>query len=261
MLKGYIKIFNRELPLYGLCFISGIAVAACVALLLIKKKKIEAFDLVCSAIYAVIGGLLGSKIMFVAVSWEEIRAYNLSFLEIIRGGFVFYGGLIGGVLGLLIYVKQFKLPMGDFFDVYATVLPLGHAFGRIGCFFGGCCYGMEMKHDGFFCVVYKNPYNALTPRGVPLLAIQLIEAGCLLICFAGMLTLFYRSKRLRGNLAEIYACAYAVLRFALEFFRGDKERGDFLFLSTSQWTSIVLILSVFLIRCIVYIKDKKKRGS
>lgn len=257
MSKGYISFLGREIPLYGLCFIAGVAMAACVATGLIKKKKIDGFDLAGSAVYTMIGAIVGSKLLFIAVSWEQIRAYNLSFLDVMRGGFVFYGGLIGGFAGLLIYVKQFKLNLRDFLDIYATVLPLGHAFGRVGCFLGGCCYGMEMSHECFLCVVYDNPYNALTPRGVPLLAVQLIEAACLAVCFAVMMILFYKAKPLRGKLAPIYACAYAVLRFTLEFFRGDKERGS-LYFSTSQWISLGILAAVV---GIALIKKIKNRGS
>lgn len=258
MSKGYITVFGKEIPLYGLCFIVGVAVAAIVAAGLIKKKKIDGFDLAGSAVYTMIGALVGAKLLFVAVSWEQIRAYHLSFLDVMRGGFVFYGGLIGGAAGLFIYVKQFKLPLADFLDIYATVLPLGHMFGRIGCFLGGCCYGMQMESECFLCVVYDEPYNALTPRGVPLLAVQLIEAFCLFVYFLVMLGLFYKAKPLSGCLAAVYASAYAVLRFTLEFFRGDKERGGFLSLSTSQWISLgILVLAVAVF--IVQQRKRKKR--
>ncbi|MBQ7879411.1 MAG: prolipoprotein diacylglyceryl transferase [Clostridia bacterium] len=258
MSKGYISVLGKEIPLYGLCFIAGVAMAACVATGLIKRRKIDGFDLAGSAVYTMIGALVGAKLLFIAVSWEQIRAYNLSFLEVIRGGFVFYGGLIGGAAGLLVYVKQFKLRLSDFLDIYATVLPLGHAFGRVGCFLGGCCYGMEMSSACFLCVVYDEPYNVLTPRGVPLLAVQLIEAACLVVYFVIMLVLFFKVKPLQGKLAPVYACAYAVLRFTLEFFRGDKERGGAFSFSTSQWISLAIFLTVAII---VMIKRMKNRGS
>ncbi len=256
MTKGYFNVFGKTIPVYGLCFMAGVALSALVAVGLIKKRKIDAFDLAGSAIYAMIGGLLGSKLLFVVVSWEQIRAYQLTFLQVMQGGFVFYGGLIGGALGLYIYIKQFRLPLLDFLDIYAVVLPLGHALGRVGCFLGGCCYGMQMPTDCFLCVTYDEPLNALTPRGVPLLAVQLIEAFFLICIFSLLLILFLKNKRLYGGLALVYAFAYAVLRFTLEFFRGDKERGGAFSLSTSQWISLGILMVVAVIVLIKNIQNR-----
>lgn len=254
---GYIDFFGKQIPSYGLCFVAGIAMSACVAAGLIKKRKIAGIDLTGSAVYTMVGAIVGAKLLFIIVSWEQIQAYNLSFLDVLRGGFVFYGGLIGGVAGLFIYIKQFKLKLADFLDIYATVLPLGHAIGRIGCFFSGCCYGMKMSTNCFLCVTYEHPQNALTPQGVPLLAIQLIEAFFLFLCFLLMLTLFLKAHKLKGRLAYMYACVYAILRFILEFFRGDKERGGAFRLSTSQWISLGILILMSAIWIISYKKEKR----
>lgn len=257
---GNISIFGREIPLYGICFVLGIAISACVGVWLIKKKKIERFDLAASAVYTMIGAMVGAKLLFVLVSIEQIIKYNLSFLDVMRGGFVFYGGLIGGILGLFIYTKQFKLKFLDFLDIYATILPLGHSLGRVGCYFSGCCYGMEVSSGSFMSVVYEKPNNALTPVGVPLLAIQLIEAILLIFLFALMLILFLKVEKLNGKLAFVYAIAYAITRFILEYFRGDKERGGLLGISTSQWISILIALvSISIIITLVLIKRKKEQ--
>ena len=256
-----IKIFNWELPLYGLLFFFGILLSATVAALICKRKKIELFDLVCSGVYSMIGAILGAKLLFLAVSLPDIielfeiyPAEDVLF-SIIKGGFVFYGGLIGGALGLLIYVKQFKLKLGTYIEVYAAVIPLGHAFGRVGCFFGGCCFGIE--YDGPLSHTYTVSANMATPLGVPLLPIQLIEAACLLLLFGGLMIAFFKGKDRPFLCARIYAIGYAVIRFALEFFRGDKDRGVAL-ISTSQWISLS-IAALVAILWIVHARRKKKK--
>ncbi|MBQ1928939.1 MAG: prolipoprotein diacylglyceryl transferase [Clostridia bacterium] len=252
----YINFFGRVIPVYGLLFFIGIFVAAAVAALICKKKSIDRYDVVCSAIYSMIGAGIGSKLLFILVSLRQIIELELTFEEIIRGGFVFYGGLIGGALGLLIYTKQFKLKTLPLFDLYAVVLPLGHAFGRVGCFFAGCCYGME--YHGPFSHTYTSSIGN-TPVGVPLFPVQLLESGLLVVLFIIGLIIYLKLNLPVGMQTALYACEYAVVRFTLEFLRGDSERGSFLYLSTSQWTSILVI--AFVIISVIIFKRKHHKVS
>ena len=245
-----INLFENVIPLYGVLFFLGIFFSVLVGLLLIKKSKIAFFDFVACAIYAMIGAILGAKLLFVAVSLEEILRLQLSFITIVKSGFVFYGGLIGGFFGVIIYTKQFKLKSIKFLDCFATVLPLGHAFGRIGCFYSGCCYGIP--YSGVFSHVYTNSNNYSTPIGIPLLPIQLIESSLLFVLFFMLLIIFIKCN-IKGLPSLLYAICYSVMRFILEFFRGDTIRGIFLGFSTSQWISIL----IFIITIIFIIKQKK----
>ena len=242
-----IFILGKEIPLYGLLYFTGIVIAGLVAIPLARKKQIDITDLVASAAYSVILGGIGAKVLFIIVSYEQIVFYKLSLMQILRGGFVFYGGLIGGLLGLVIYVKQFKRNMPHYFDVFAAVLPLGHAFGRIGCFFAGCCYGME--YHGPFSHTYTQT-EGLTPLGVPLFPIQLLEALLLATLSIVLIIVFFKFSNKNYLVTQVYIYSYAVIRFVLEFFRGDKERGAAFALSTSQWISIALIVICFIISII-----------
>ncbi len=246
-----IVIFGKTIPMYGLCWFLGIFIAAIVAVLIKRKRNIDTFDLVCSAVYSMIGAALGAKILFIIVSmpviisWFEAGYPVLSIIEaVMRGGFVFYGGLIGGAAGLFLYTFQFKLKLKEFVDVYAVVLPLGHAVGRVGCHLAGCCYGIE--YDGPFSVVYEHATEGSTPVGVPLFPVQLAEATALLLLFFVLLTVYLCTKK-RLVPSVTYAMGYAVIRFTLEFFRGDAERGVLLGISTSQWISLALAVAAAVI--------------
>lgn len=255
----YFEFLGKQIPLYGIFFYIGIFAAGGVALLICECKRLSKFDTVASGVYAMIGAIIGAKLLFILVSWRDIIAYKVEYelslsdtlMSVIKGGFVFYGGLIGGALGLAVYVLQFKMKLSDFADIYAVVLPLGHAFGRIGCFFGGCCYGVP--HDGAFSYTYTATAGT-TPLGVPLLPVQLIEAIALFILFAILLGIFLGHTQHTYLCVKIYALSYSVIRFILEFFRGDKERGGFLYLSTSQWISLVIF--VLVITKIIYDRQK-----
>ena len=233
-----LTLFGKELPIYGICFYIGIVLASAVALVVAKKRDLPKWEIVYAGIFAMIGAMIGAKVLFIIISIDDIIRLQLSPEAVIKGGFVFYGGLLGGFGGLMLYVRLYKLPAIDYLDICATVLPLGHAVGRVGCFFGGCCYGIP--YDGPGCVVYEETVG-MTPLGVPLLPVQLIEGAALLVLFGLLMYVLYR-KESRGLPVWVYCLSYSVIRFVLEYFRGDGIRGKFLWLSTSQWISILIII-------------------
>lgn len=254
-------IFGREIPLYGVFFFLGILLAAGAALLLAHKKRaMPLYEVVYSAVYTMIGAILGAKLLFLAVSLPELIRESIPIIAAIKGGFVFYGGFLGGFLGLWIYTKQFKMKLLPFVCLYATVVPLGHAFGRVGCYFAGCCYGIP--YDGWGAVVYHETLGR-TPLEVPLFPVQLLESLLLLCLFAVLLVLYLRD---RGALCPwVYLASYGVIRFLLEFLRYDAERGRLLWLSTSQWVSVGLLLWTWAwqggLLARLRKKSKKKEGS
>ena len=238
------ELFGYTIPVYGLCWFIGIALAALVAFLVKPKSKdYDREDLVYCSVFGVVGGLVGSKLLFILVSLKTIIENALPLESIIKGGFVFYGGLLGGVAGVFIYAKMFKMKFLPFADIIAAVLPLGHAVGRVGCHFGGCCYGM--KYSGIFSVTYTDVLGT-TPVGVELFPVQLLEALLLLILFS-VLMIVYKKSKATGIATAVYLYGYAVIRFCLEFLRGDKERGGLLLLSTSQIISILIVLAVSIV--------------
>ena len=247
-----LSIFGKEIPLYGIFFFLGIIIAGTVSIIPMKKRKIPCMDWVSAAAFAMIGAIIGSKLLFIIVSIKQIIELNLSIYAVIKGGFVFYGGLIGGIIGILIYTKKYKLPTIDYFDVAAVVVPLGHAFGRVGCFFGGCCYGMP--YSGKFAVVYTQT-DGMTPLNQPLFPIQLLEAILLLLTFFCLFIVFIKKPNKRGMPTFLYTIVYSLMRFSLEFLRGDKERGIMGFLSTSQ----IISISILIASITIFIFIKKKR--
>ena len=243
MIRATYHVFGREIPAYGALLCLGVAVACAVALFICRRKGTARMEIVYSAIYTMIGAFVGAKLLFLAIILPTAIREHIPFLALWMGGFVFYGGVIGGVIGLWIYGKQFREPIAPLAECFAAVLPLGHAFGRVGCFFGGCCFGKP--HDGFFAYTYEadKVISPDTPVGIPLLPVQLIEALFLLVIFAVTLTVYLRTGKRTGYTVAVYILLYAPLRFVLEFFRYDSARGVLL-LSTSQWISLALLALV-----------------
>lgn len=246
-----ISFLSYDIPIYGLCWFLGIAVSGIIAVCFSKRAKVEGYDVVYSAVFSLIGGTIGAKLLFVAVSLKTIIEQSIPLESLLKGGFVFYGGLIGGCLGLFIYAKAFKMRFLPLCDLYALALPIGHAIGRVGCFVSGCCYGRE--YDGILSVTYSQTLGN-TPLGVPLFPLQLVEALTLLLLFVAILIVFLLQYK-RGIPTVIYLFAYPFIRFVLEFFRGDLERGSVFGLSTSQ------IISAFVFFCAIAVVLKLKKAT
>jgi len=165
-------------------------------------------------------------------------------------GMTFAGGFIGGaVLTLIFYPILVKKPNRDVathFDILAPCVALAHAFGRVGCFLGGCCFGKPT--DSFLGVVFPEGSPAFAHYGgfVRVWPTQLFEAFFLLLLF---LALFFLVKKYR---ICIYLISYGVFRFFLEFLRGDNRGSLVPFLSPSQLLALVILAagvgSVFLYR-------------
>lgn len=224
----------------------GIIISCIIGFILAKKKGLEFFDFTLIAIITLIGAWVGAKLLFLIISFDDVvnlfkvYPFQIALNKILTGGYVFYGGLIGGSISLFITLKIQKKNIFDYINIYAVVLPLGHAFGRIGCFVSGCCYGIE--YNGPLSYTYSQAMDANTPLGVSLLPIQLIESFTLFIVFI-ILLLTYLKCNNKKLPSVLYCYIYPTLRFILEFFRGDRERGIWL-LSTSQWISLFIILFI-----------------
>lgn len=127
---------------YGLMIAIGIFSAYFLAEYRARKIGLDAeaiFGLTC---WAVVAGLIGGKILYYITTFQEIQK-DPSLLLQVADGFVIYGALIGGVLGVVFYCKWKKLNCLSYFDLAVPSVALAQGFGRIGCFLAGCCYGRE----------------------------------------------------------------------------------------------------------------------
>lgn len=166
-------------------------------------------------------------------------------------GITYIGGLIGGAICFLIiyfiFKNKFNNKLSDCISIIPLSIVIAHAFGRIGCFFAGCCYGI--KTNSWLGVKFpKLPYKVLPTN--------LMEAIFLFLLFGIMLYLLLK-KNFSYNL-PLYFISYGIWRFIIEFFRGD-DRGSFILsLSPSQfWSIIMIILGITLIFYLKIIFEQK----
>ncbi len=224
---------------YGLMIALGILVCVFMGMYRAKKHGYQDEAVLDIAIFGILSGFIGAKLLYVLVEFKSFLANPMNVLG--SEGFVVYGGIIVGALAGVIYCRVKKLPFWEYFDLLAPSIAIAQGFGRIGCFLAGCCYGRPT--DAFWGITF--PEKSFAPAGIPLIPTQLISsAGDFII--AGILLLYSKNNKHSGNVGILYMILYGIGRFLIEFLRSD-DRGMVGMLSTSQFISIGIVLLAFLL--------------
>lgn len=229
---------------YGACMATGFLLSWWLVEKLSGRKDLS--NLILSLM---LSGVLGARIAYVIEHWGvEFAAHPERIIRIDQGGLMFYGGLILAIVVFFVWCFITRNRPLDLADVACVVVPLGHACGRIGCFFYGCCYGRD---SAAWCSVIfpagSPSWHDHGQRLVSVLPTQLFEAAALLVLFAALCYCFRRLYSRRGLVSGLYFVSYAFIRFGLEFCRGD-QRAQVGIFSISQTISLgMLALGLFLI--------------
>ena len=215
---------------YGVLVATGFLLGIGLAVLQAKKEGIPSNKIVDLGFYILLSAIIGSRLFFIFINASHYIKNPLDIFKIWEGGLVFYGGIL------------FAIPtvIWNIADVFAPSIAIGHSIGRIGCFFAGCCYGKPA--EGLpWAVTFTNP-QSLAQIGIPLHPTQLYESAGEFINFLILITL-RRYKSFDGQLFLTYVLLYSILRFIVEFFRGDIGRGFIIYnISLSQGLSILMFL-------------------
>ena len=197
-------------------------------------------------------GLAGARLL--PIIQDAVAAGRLTWGIVSSGGLVFYGGALAALAALYAGCRLARLSPWPLLDAVCLFVPLGHAFGRLGCFFGGCCFGAPT--DAAYAVRFpagspaflQHRVQGLLPDGavasLPVHPSQLYETAGNLVLFGLLLYLARRRTLPPGRLTALYLVGYALLRFALEFWRGDTIRGVYYGLSASQYVALAVLATV-----------------
>ena len=287
------SIFGERIPSYFAALCCAFVFCTWFAVRWAKRIRLDHDVLIDLSLISVITGVAGARIAHVLfdgylmdyvhmctdytqVGWQVTRGYCESDLvqgvwdeaaqvchpsgpdcfawaKFWQGGLTWYGGMFLAVGYAMYFLRKEGFPQLKALDLAGNVLPLGLFFGRMGCFFGGCCFGQPTDH--WIGVVFPewSPASEQQWRhhlleepslpSLPVLPAQLFEGfGSLLIALFAIGYLHPR-KRFDGHTFCISMTLYAVLRFGLEALRDD-QRGGLLALSTSQWIGIVIVVGV-----------------
>jgi phosphatidylglycerol:prolipoprotein diacylglycerol transferase len=190
----------------------------------IGLKTDEDLWLMINAILA--GGFLGGRVLFL---FEYTVPFSRDFWQTMfsfNRGFSVMGAFAGVLLAIAWFARRAGVPFLRVLDYVCQAAPFWHVFGRLGCFMAGCCYGREA--GGLpWAVTFVNPRSMVESRllGVPVHPTQLYEALGDLVIAAGLYMLVLpkveKGRWPRGSVCAAYFLSYGLLRFSIEFYRGD----------------------------------------
>ena len=220
---------GNTIPSYSVLAIIGLF--SMMLLIYLRNKILTFYEYFILIIFMIIGAALGSKFVFVVTQIPDIIAhFSIKYMiyKIITSGFVFYGGLFGAIAGCVMFSKLKSYDVKVMLNLVTPGYSMFHAFGRIGCFLAGCCYGKQASWG----VAMNNESEVLR------IPVQLIES-----VFLFLLTwILIQQEKKNRNIFILYLVCYAFFRFIIEFYRGDIVRGMWGCFSTSQWVSLLIVL-------------------
>lgn len=243
-----ITLLGIQLPTMSLMLYAAIFICVLYYCISDRYSKLILWPLLLRLMGAAMCASVGGKVLALLVSGSELTGSIVH--RVLYAGFVFYGGLLGGILGLWIVCaigsrrKPLSYPFLYWTDFLATLLPLGQTIGRIGCFFNGCCYGRHWTGPlGVWYPIWTKGEIAEYARVFPTWFVE--STFCLGLFFVlrrmwGTTHKYYHRGMRCGRITAVYLSAYAGFRFLLEFQRGDEVRGRLGWLSTSQIISICI---------------------
>lgn len=260
-----IEVFGKQFGTYTIMAIIGAMLIGFLFCRRISKLGLDDNDAIVFLLICAVGVIVGGSALYGITNAKHLALLKgakdfadvLGVFKLVFGGSVFYGGLIGSIIAGTIYIKSKKLDIAVYSDNIAPLIPLFHSIARVGCFLGGCCYGIESDFG------FTAHGNTLVPQvnDVCRFPVQLLESLLnLILAFTLWRLLLYSQKneKLKGRLLYLYLIGYAVIRFFDEFLRGDLIRGFIFKLSTSQFISILLGFAALVLLIASYKCSKKQ---
>lgn len=232
-----IQIFDMSLPTYGVIAVLGTLLTVITGTAAVFGRRLSPGSFFRLACTGGVSTFLGAKLLCAVETAVGAGHGGISLRQFAESGYSFYGGLLAGCLGTYTAAVFLKIDFHKYAKNLIFLVPLLHGIWKVGCFMGGCCYGIP--YDGPCAVVFPEGSNA--PSGVMLFPVQVLEAGVSMVMAAA----FYirgRRKRWEHPVMEYIGC-YAAVRFFIEFLR--HHDGD-LMISAAQLISIACVLPVML---------------
>ena len=232
----FFNMFGFKLSAYSVMAILGGAAVALFTYIRFRKKENDPKEIFSYLTYAFGFLVIGAMLLYQIVEFKsqvKIIPYLFKYFSFFRYNFkmglVFYGVSYGALIGGWVYAKVNDTDIRETFMYLTPAIPLFHVFGRIGCFLSGCCHG-----------AISESFGVLHPDGNYYIPVQLIEAVGDVIIFIILCIIKNKDNKYYKPIG-IYLVLYGIMRFILEFYRGDEVRGFLGLLSTSQWISIFTV--------------------
>jgi phosphatidylglycerol:prolipoprotein diacylglycerol transferase len=232
MFPTLFRIGHFPISTYGVVVALAVFTAGWVAARGFRERSLEGDDAWSLVVYGLVGGFVGAKLYYFLLHGDTTVLLS-------RGGFVWYGGLIGGAVAVLFGVLNKGLPLGIVADALAPALALGHGIGHVGCFFSGDSYGLPSTLP--WAVAFprgvppstagalRTEFGVAVPNGIPdstLLTVHptMLYSAFTLIAIFVLLWALRRRPWPTGQLFGLYLVLTGIERFLVEFLRAKDDR-------------------------------------
>ena len=246
-------LFGYLIPTGTVMHVCGMLVVMWLMIRRCEKTGLSAYHVLGGCIYGMIGGLIGARIFFILQNPELFVESPLRLLNF-GGGTTSWGAYLGGTAAFISYFKYKNLPVLNYLDLLGSALGLGPFFGRLSCFLRGCCYGnlsdlpwaVRYPADTFiFQYQLKSGLLKISDSlSLAVHPVQLYHAAAALLVFMLVSRFWQKYHALAGLTFAFYWWLYALLRFGIEFFRGDVPRIAFVNLTLAQVICVGLIMVI-----------------
>jgi phosphatidylglycerol:prolipoprotein diacylglycerol transferase len=241
---GDVKVFG-----YGAMLVLAFLGSTSLATWRARREKLDPDVILDMAFWIFFMGLVGARLFYCIQYWGRGIDSILDVVQYWKGGIVYYGGILGGMIAFFVYRHYRPFPLRPYLDALAPSIMVGTLFGRLGCFLNGCCYGDLCNLPWAvsfprFSPPWERQYNLglIAPdafHSLPLHPTQLysaLDAGILLI----LLSAYFPLRRRDGEVMGLLMITYPITRFLIEYLRND-EGSFFAGLTISQNISIILL--------------------
>lgn len=247
-----VPAWNVRIHAYSVMILLACTGALCITAWRARRAGLSVDAVYELAVWLFLGGVIGARALFVIQHPETVRT-PVDLFRSWQGGNIFYGCIMGGLAGSLIYWWRRPFPFWGMADAVAPALAVGILFGRIGCFLNGCCFGSECTLPFPLAVRFPSGSQAwyaqveagnLPPAAafsLPVHPTQLYAAGAGLLLLA-VLSLAFRYRRRDGTIMVLLMILYPLTRWPIEMLRGD-EQTVFAGMTLSQNISLALFAS------------------
>jgi len=252
-----------SIHIYGVCIAIGVSIALWMISNDKKTLNLISYDNLTTSIQLMIlSGYIGGR-LFCMLNTLEFKQNYFLLLKFWEPGFSILGSIIGIIIITSIFLWIKHVPLLKFADRIAIYAPLVQSFGRLGCFFSGCCYGQQTT--AFWAIIYQNQ-NHMAPINIPLHPTQLYSSITLLSIFLWLY--LYAQKKIKqpGIIVCYYLMLISIERFVIDFWRWDRTwwstTGYISYFSSNQWIACLLFLSAFSgVILLTIFKKKQTYGS
>jgi len=235
---------------YGICITVGVALGLAFINKKAQQSEFEKYilDLM---VWSIVGGVIGARLLFVILKWSDYSSFS-EMINLSGGGLSIHGAVLGGMVGLILIARKYKLPILKALDLFVPGVLIGQLVGRLGNFFNQEAFGPPTNLPWkMFVAPINRPINFPDESFFhPTFLYEMVGLALILIL------ILYLSKRLMraGTIFLTYVIAYAILRFMIEFVRVDSDY--LLELTIAQWGSLAMIITSGVISLILRYRFK-----